>query len=433
MSIKEELKRKIATRKIKFGVIGMGYVGLPLAIEFAKEDFKVTGFDINKKRIEKINRGESYIDDIPSEKLKAVVEKGTLSGTSDFDRLKEMDIISICVPTPLRKTKDPDISYILSATQAIAERLRPGHMIILESTTYPGTTEELVKPELEKTGLKAGKDFFLAFSPERVDPGNKKYSTKNTPKIVGGLTPDCLEIASSFYLQVIEKIVPVSSPKVAEMTKILENTFRAINIGLANETAMICEKLGIDVWEVIEAASTKPFGFMPFYPGPGLGGHCIPIDPHYLSWKLKSYNYNARFIQIADEINTKMPLYVVKKISKALNDHKKPINGSKILILGVAYKPDVSDIRESPALDVISLLKEMKGKVYYNDPFIPEIDEAGLKMQSLPLEYIEDYDIVVIVTNHSTYNYREIVEKAKLVVDTRNATKGISSSKIYKL
>ncbi len=433
MSIKEEIKSRILKKEIIFSVIGLGYVGLPLAVEFAEAGFKVVGFDIDRKKIDLINRGKSYIDDIPSERLQPLVEKKILEASDNFDRLKEVDVISICVPTPLRKTKDPDISYILSATKEISKRLKKGHVVILESTTYPGTTEEIIKPELEKTGLKVGKDFFLAFSPERVDPGNKKFTTKNTPKVVGGVTEDCLEIVSTLYSQVIEKVVPVSSPKVAEMTKILENTFRAINIGLVNETAIICDKLGIDVWEVIDAAATKPFGFMPFYPGPGLGGHCIPIDPHYLSWKLKAYNYNARFIQLADEINSSMPYYVVEKISRALNDDGKPINGSKILILGVAYKPDVSDTRESPALDIISLLRERKGIVDYNDPFVPEIREAGLQMKSVPLDEIEKYDIVVITTNHSVYDYREIVERAKMILDTRNATRGIVSPKIYKL
>ncbi len=433
MSIKEDLKERIINKEIFFGVIGLGYVGLPLAVEFANAGFKVLGFDISPEKVESVNKGTSYIDDIPSQILKPLVESGKLQATTDFDRISEVDAISICVPTPLRKTKDPDISYILSATKEIAKRLRRGHIVILESTTYPGTTEEIVKPELEKNGLRAGKDFFLAFSPERVDPGNRKYTTKNTPKVVGGVTPDCLELVSTLYNQVIDSIVPVSSPKAAEMTKILENTFRAINIGLANETAIICEKLGIDVWEVIEAAATKPFGFMPFYPGPGLGGHCIPIDPHYLSWKLKSYNYNARFIQLADEINTSMPIYVVEKVSQALNDAGKPINGSKILVLGVAYKPDISDTRESPSLDIISLLMERKGIVFYNDPYIQKINEAGLNMTSVPLNNLEEYDVIVIVTNHSKYNYREIVEKAQLIVDTRNATRGISSPKIYKL
>ncbi len=433
MSTKEELKSSILSKKIKFGVIGLGYVGLPLAVEFAEAGFNVLGFDISKEKVEKINEGVSYIDDIPSSRLRPLVESGKLSATTDFDKLAEVDAISICVPTPLRKTKDPDISYIISATKEIARRLRRGHIIILESTTYPGTTEEIVKPELEKSGLKVGKDFYLAFSPERVDPGNKKYTTRNTPKVVGGVTPDCLELVSLLYNQVIETIVPVSSPRAAEMTKILENTFRAINIGLANETAIICEKLGIDVWEVIEAAATKPFGFMPFYPGPGLGGHCIPIDPHYLSWKLKSYNYNAKFIQLADEINTSMPIYVVEKIARALNDVGKPINGSKILILGVAYKPNISDTRESPALDIISLLLERKGIVSYNDPHIPQIKEAGLDLKSVPLDNLEEYDVVVIVTNHSDYDYNEIVERAQLIVDTRNATRGIKSPKIHKL
>jgi len=433
MSTENSLLLKIKEKNAAVGIIGLGYVGLPLGVEFALSGYNVKGFDLDQKKITSIKDGISYIKDVLTEELSKVVKSGNFSATTNFDELSEMDAIIICVPTPLRKTKDPDISYVVSATKEIAKRLRKEQIIVLESTTYPGTTEELIKPQLEETGLIAGKDFFLAFSPERVDPGNKNYKTKNTPKLIGGLTKNCLELTTELYKNVMEKIVPVSSPKVAEMAKILENTFRAINIGLANETAIICDKLDINVWEVIDAAATKPFGFMPFYPGPGLGGHCIPIDPQYLSWKLKYYNYNARFIEIADEINSKMPEYVVQKIADALNTVKKPINGSKILILGVAYKPDISDLRESPALDIISLLSEKNAEIFYNDPYVPEFNENDFSFKSTNLDNLDQYDIVIIATNHSSYDYNDIFNKSKLIFDTRNALKNLDSEKIFRI
>jgi UDP-N-acetyl-D-glucosamine dehydrogenase len=378
-----------------------------------------------------INKGVSYIGDVKQEILKDVVKKGKLSATTDFAALKKADVISICVPTPLRKTKDPDISYILSAVEMIARYLQKGQLIILESTTYPGTTDECVLPRLELGGMKVGRDFFLAFSPERVDPGNAIYHTKNTPKVIGGITPACTKRAVEFYGIMFDKIIPVSSTRCAEMVKLLENTFRSVNIGMVNEMALMCDKLDLDVWEVIDAAATKPFGFMPFYPGPGLGGHCIPIDPHYLSWKLKALNYYAKFIEIAGEINSKMPEYVVEKLVLALNDRGKPIKGSKILILGVAYKRNVSDLRESPALDVLSLLKKRGARIAYNDPYIPEIDEEFLKLKSVKLmdKSVKGYDCVVIVTDHSCYDYVKICKAAPLVFDTRNAAKNVKARK----
>lgn len=420
----------------KAAVIGLGYVGLPLAVEVAKAGIPAVGVDNNEEKVALVNKGISYIGDIKTSELKPLVKSGKLSATTNFDALKDADAISICVPTPLRKTRDPDISYIVAAMEQISKRLRKGQLIILESTTYPGTTDEVLLPEFEKNGLKVGKDFFLAFSPERVDPGNPLYNTKNTPKVIGGVTPACLKKSMEYYSAVFEKVIPVSSTKSAEMVKLLENTFRSINIGMVNEMALMCNKLGIDVWEIIEAAATKPFGFMPFYPGPGLGGHCIPIDPLYLSWKLRALKYNAKFIELASEINASMPVYVVQKIMEALNGEKKSVKGSKIFILGAAYKRDISDVRESPALDVIMLLKEKGAVVSYNDPFIPEVDEGEFKLQSVPLneKTLKEADCVVIITNHSSYNYKMICKNAKLVMDTRNATKGIKgSAKIIKL
>lgn len=420
----------------KAAVIGLGYVGLPLAVEVAKAGIPAVGVDNNEEKVTLVNKGISYIGDIKTSELKPLVKSGKLSATTNFDALKDADAISICVPTPLRKTRDPDISYIVAAMEQISKRLRKGQLIILESTTYPGTTDEVLLPEFEKTGLKVGKDFFLAFSPERVDPGNPRYNTKNTPKVIGGVTPACLKKSMEYYSAVFEKVIPVSSTKSAEMVKLLENTFRSINIGMVNEMALMCNKLGIDVWEIIEAAATKPFGFMPFFPGPGLGGHCIPIDPLYLSWKLRALKYNAKFIELASEINASMPVYVVQKIMEALNGEKKSVKGSKIFILGAAYKRDISDVRESPALDVIMLLKEKGAVVSYNDPFIPEVDEGEFKLQSVPLneKTLKEADCVVIITNHSSYNYKMICKNAKLVMDTRNATKGIKgSAKIIKL
>ena len=434
----DEIKSMIDRREFRVGVVGLGYVGLPLAVEFAKAGFHVTGFDVDQKKVDLLNDGKSYIPDVSQDTLGELVKDGLLDATTDFSRIKEMDGIIICVPTPLSKTKDPDMRYIQSATHSIAGNLREGHVISLESTTYPGTTDEFVKPILESSGLKVGRDFFLAFSPERIDPGNKKYQVKNTPKVVGGVEPNSTEIVSYLYSKVIDKVVPVSSAKAAEMTKLLENTFRSVNIALVNEFAIMCQILGIDVWEVIEAASTKPFGFMPFYPGPGIGGHCIPIDPHYLSWKLKTLNYNARFIELASEINTNMPRYVVQRVADALNEFEKSVKGSQILVLGVAYKKDIDDTRESPALDVIKLLENKGADVKYNDPYVPELFLNGKTRNSVELteKLLQDVDCVVITTDHSDYDYNWIVENSKLVVDTKNATKNISDalkSKVVKL
>ncbi len=434
----DEIKSMIDRREFRVGVVGLGYVGLPLAVEFAKAGFHVTGFDVDQKKVDLLNDGKSYIPDVSQDTLGELVKDGLLDATTDFSRIKEMDGIIICVPTPLSKTKDPDMRYIQSATHSIAGNLREGHVISLESTTYPGTTDEFVKPILESSGLKVGRDFFLAFSPERIDPGNKKYQVKNTPKVVGGVEPNSTEIVSYLYSKVIDKVVPVSSAKAAEMTKLLENTFRSVNIALVNEFAIMCQILGIDVWEVIEAASTKPFGFMPFYPGPGIGGHCIPIDPHYLSWKLKTLNYNARFIELASEINTNMPRYVVQRVADALNEFEKSVKGSQILVLGVAYKKDIDDTRESPALDVIELLENKGADVKYNDPYVPELFLNGRTRKSAKLteKLLHDVDCVVITTDHSDYDYNWIVKNSKLVVDTKNATKNISDalkSKVVKL
>ncbi|MEK6713914.1 MAG: nucleotide sugar dehydrogenase [Nitrospirota bacterium] len=432
----DSLIKKLEQKSAKIGIIGMGYVGLPLALEFCKVGFDVTGIDLDKKKIDSINNGKSYIEDSTDAEVGSAVREGRLHATTDFSVLQQIDTVSICVPTPLRKTKDPDISYIISATKEIKKYLHPGQLIVLESTTYPGTTEEIILPELESSGLKVGVDFFLAFSPERIDPVNKLFNTKNTPKIIGGVTLKCTESARALYSQAVDKIVTVGSTRAAEMVKLLENTFRAVNIGLVNEIAIICNKLGMDVWEIIDAAATKPFGFMPFYPGPGLGGHCIPVDPLYLSWKLKMFNYNARFIELASEVNTNMPYFVVTKVFDALNAHRKSINGSNILVLGAAYKKDVGDVRESPALDVIRLLKDKGGVISYNDPHVPLLHEDNMDLRSIDLsDYsaLKNYDCTVIVTDHSSYDYKKVVECSNIVVDTRNATKGIVSNKIVRL
>jgi UDP-N-acetyl-D-glucosamine dehydrogenase len=405
-------------------VIGLGYVGLPLATVFAEAGFKVVGFDPVLEKVDRINRGESYILDVSSEQVKRLVDKGLLSATADPAALKNADAVSICVPTPLRKTGDPDLSFIIAATEELAPYLHPGMVVVLESSTYPGTTRELVLTRLEETsGLKVGKDFFLAFSPERVDPGRTDWTTYNTPKVVGGITPACCEVSAVWYQQALKTVVQVSSTEVAEMAKLLENTFRMINIGLVNELAIMCDRLGVDVWEVIDAAATKPFGFMKFTPGPGLGGHCIPIDPLYLSWKLRSLNYTARFIELASEINTGMPRFAVSKVQDALNDHGKPVKGSRVLVLGAAYKPDIDDLRESPALDVIGLLRNKGADVVYHDPFIPHIKHEGFEMSSVSdlMGEVKKADCVAIVTNHTGYDYPAILEAAALIVDTRNA------------
>ncbi|HET6312240.1 MAG TPA: nucleotide sugar dehydrogenase [Chloroflexia bacterium] len=417
---------KLRNREARVGIIGLGYVGLPLAVIFAEAGYHVTGIDVDPRKVEALNSGESYIEDVPSEAIKPLVDGGLLDATTDFSVLREIDAVSICVPTPLRKTRDPDVSFILAANEQVAKYLHPGMAIVLESTTYPGTTTELVLPRLREAGLTVGEDFFLAFSPERVDPGRTDWTTRTTPKVIGGVTPACLEVALAFYGGAIEKLVPVSSTEAAEMVKLLENTFRAVNIGLVNEVLLMCDKLGLDVWEVIDAAATKPFGFMKFTPGPGLGGHCIPIDPLYLSWKLKTLNYNARFIELASEINTEMPIYWVQKVQDALNDEAKPVKGSKVLVLGVAYKKDVSDIRESPAMDIILLLQEKGARVSYHDPHVPAFHHEALEMASVTdLEAaLQDNDCTMIVTDHSSYDWDMVHRHARVLVDTRHALGG---------
>lgn len=424
MDIKETLIKKLENRTARVGVVGTGYVGLPLAVVFAEAGFDVVGVDPDEEKVAAINRGESYILDIESARVAALVEAGKLTASTDYAALADVDAVSICVPTPLRKTGDPDLSFIAAASKSLAPYLHTGMVIVLESSTYPGTTREMVLPVMEETsGLKVCKDFFLAFSPERVDPGREDWTTINTPKVIGGITRDCGEVATAWYGMALETIVPVSTTEVAEMAKLLENTFRMINIGLVNELAIMCDRLKIDVWEVIDAAATKPFGFMKFTPGPGLGGHCIPIDPLYLSWKLKSLNYNAKFIELASEINTYMPRFTLGKIQDALNRHKKPVNGSRVLVLGIAYKPDIDDLRESPALDVIHLLQEKGAEVVYHDPYIPHLDHENLLMDSVPdlMSAVEEADCVAIITNHSDYDYGAILEAAQMVVDARNA------------
>jgi len=408
-------------------IIGMGYVGVPLAVEFARGGLRVTGIDTDPDKVAALEAGRSYIPDVPSEEIAAFRAAGKLSATTGFDVLAEADAVCICVPTPLRKSEDPDISYIVAAVDAIAPRLRPGMLIVLESTTYPGTTEELVLPKLEATGLRAGQDFHLAFSPERVDPGNREFTTRNTPKVVGGVTPACAERAAALYRHAADTVVPVSSARCAEMVKLLENTFRAVNIGMVNELAQICDRLGVDVWEVIDAAKTKPFGFMPFYPGPGLGGHCIPIDPLYLSWKLKTLDYNARFIELASNINSAMPLYVVEKIMEALNNVEKSVKGSRILVLGVAYKKNVSDVRESPALDIMGLLLQRGADLAYADPFVPRLTVLGAELEAYdPGTGVAGFDLVAIITDHDALPFEDILRDARLVYDARNVTARIT-------
>lgn len=436
MTHSEQLRQKIENRKARTGVVGLGYVGLPLAVELAHAGFSVTGIDIDQSKVDSLNRGESYIQDVPTSVLKPLVDNGLIKATTDFAAVAGLDTINICVPTPLRKTKDPDMSYIVSSCQSIAKYFHAGMLVILESTTYPGTTDELMLPMFERDDLKVGEHFFLCFSPERVDPGNEKFQTKNIPKVVGGITPACTEVGALFYKQSLDTVVPVGSTRVAEMVKLLENTFRMINIGLVNEIALMCDRMNIDVWEVIDAAATKPFGYMPFYPGPGLGGHCIPIDPFYLSWKTKQAGIEARFIELAGYINGSMPHFVVDKIQNALNDHTKPLKGSRVHILGVAYKRDIDDVRESPALDIIHLLGKRGATVGYSDPFVAHLRADGVvpAMDSVdPETAAAEADCVVIVTDHKAFDYSKIVEKAKLIVDTRNALKGRVSDKIVRL
>jgi UDP-N-acetyl-D-glucosamine dehydrogenase len=430
----EALRERIASRTARVGVVGLGYVGLPLALEFAQAGFPVTGIDVQEEKVARLNWGDSYIQDIPSKLLAEMIDSNRFSATSDFSVIADLDTINIAVPTPLRKTKDPDMSYVVAACQQVAEHMTPGKLVILESTTYPGTTDELVLPMLEQSGLKVGEDFFLCFSPERIDPGNPKYNTRNIPKVVGGITPACTEMGRLFYAQALEKVVPVSSTSVAEMVKLLENTFRMINIGLVNELAMMCDRMGINIWEVIDAAATKPFGFMPFYPGPGLGGHCIPIDPFYLSWKSKQAGIEARFIELAGYINGQMPHFVVDKVQNALNDSGKPLKGSHVHVLGVAYKRDIDDVRESPAIDMMLLMERKGAKVTYSDPFVPTLRLCEREIHSSDTLAMSDQaDCVLVATDHSGFDYREILNKAHLIVDARNSYKGQTSEKIVRL
>lgn len=425
------LEAGIVERRALVSVIGLGYVGLPLALTYIKAGFNVLGLEVDKQKLALLSRGESGIVDVENEELAKCLEKDELRITDDFSRLSESDIMAICVPTPLDKTKSPDVSYLLDATKQIKKYLQRGQLVILESTTYPGTTQELICPILEETGLTVGDDFFLAYSPERVDPGNRRFSIANTPKVLGGITDRCLYYAKLFYEQVVDSVIPVSSAKSAEMVKLLENTFRSVNIALVNEVALMCNVLGIDVWEVIDAAATKPFGYMRFYPGPGLGGHCIPIDPHYLSWKLKSLNYYARFIELAGEINSNMPRFVMGKVMKGLNEDGKSVKGSGVLVLGVAYKANINDVRESPALDIIRLLQESGADVLYHDPFVPSLMLDGEEFNSTPLtgELLQKLDCLVITTDHSDLDYGWIASHSKLIVDSRNATKNLGQTK----
>lgn len=435
---KDKLINKLNNRSARVVVLGLGYVGLPLAVVFAEAGFQVTGVDIDAEKVERLNNGVSYIQDIPQESILKLVGSGHLSATSDFEVIQEADAVSICVPTPLRKTRDPDLSYILSVTEEISNYIHQDMVIILESTTYPGTTRELLMPMIKKSsGLTAGEDYYLAFSPERVDPGREDWTTVNTPKVVGGITDNCTQVASVFYEQAIDTVVTVTSTETAEMTKLLENTFRMVNIGMVNEMALMCDLMDINIWEVIDAAATKPFGFMKFTPGPGLGGHCIPIDPLFLSWKLRALNYTARFIDLASEINTGMPRVVVNKIQDALNEYSKPLKDSKVLILGVAYKPDIDDIRESPALDIIGLLQQKGAEVLYHDPYIPHFSDGDFELDSVVdlKEGIRSADCVAIITNHSHYDYEMILEESVCILDARNALgkTGQADPKVFSL
>ncbi len=431
MQLKDQLLAKIENRTACIGVVGLGYVGLPLALEFARAGFKVIGYDVSDRVASSLMAGKSHIQDVPAADLAQLVKAGKFEATSDERRMQEMDAVSIAVPTPLAKTRDPDMGYILAAADAIGRNCRPGIVVVLESTTYPGTTRELMLPKLEAAGLTVGEDVFLAFSPERVDPGNPTWNTKNTPKIVGGITAACTEVATALYATCLDTIVPVSGTETAELVKLLENTFRSVNIGLVNEMAIVCDKLGVNIWEVIDAAATKPFGYMPFYPGPGLGGHCIPVDPFYLSWKAREYDFSTRFIELAGEVNTAMPYHIVDAIAAALNNHKKSLKGSKLLILGVAYKRDVDDLRESPSLKIMELLKQRGVEFDYNDPHFPQLHKMRHynyeHMKSVPIsaQTLANYDGVVIATDHTSYDYAAIVDGSKLVVDTRNATRRV--------
>jgi len=434
-SAADALRRKIDRRSAHLGVIGLGYVGLPLAVEFAKAGFRVTGIDVDAARVKELMRGRSYVQDVLSKDVRELVRSGRLQATDDFRVLRKTDAVNVCVPTPLSKQRDPDVSYIVSATQQVAKYLHRGMLVILESTTYPGTTDELLLPLLTGTGMQVGRDFFLAFSPERVDPGNPQFNTRNIPKVVGGVTPACTDVAVRLYRQRLERVVPVSSTQVAEMVKLLENTFRSVNIGLVNELALMCARLGIDVWEVIEAAGTKPFGFMPFYPGPGLGGHCIPIDPFYLSWKARASGFEARFIELAGHVNGQMPDHVVNLVAQCLNRRGRAVRGSKVLVLGVAYKADIDDTRESPALDIMQTLRERGARVEYSDPHVPRLDFLGRTLKSTPITpaKLRSFDCVVVATAHKDFPYRDILRHARGIVDTRNAFRHRRSPKIVRL
>ncbi|MEW6724064.1 MAG: nucleotide sugar dehydrogenase [Bacillota bacterium] len=431
----QRLKEKILTRKATIGVIGLGYVGLPLAMEFCRAGYNVVGFDTDQHKVEALKAGKSYIPDVPSETVAAAVQAGRFAACSEFDRLSEVGAVSICVPTPLRKTKDPDVSYIIAAVRELKTRLHRPMVVVLESTTYPGTTEELLQTEIQVAGFRVGTDVYLCFSPERVDPGNPVYHTKNTPKVIGGVTPACTEMGALLYSQIVDQVIPVSSAKAAEMVKLLENTFRAVNIALVNEMALMCQRMGINIWEVIEAAATKPFGFMPFYPGPGIGGHCIPLDPMYLSWKAKMYNFYNRFIELASDINGNMPYHVVQRIGEVLNFAGKPISQSVILCLGLAYKKNVNDNRESPSLDVVRLLRYLGAHVQYSDPFVPVYKEEAFEAESVALtpERIAAADCVVLLTDHSAFDYSLIAQHARRIVDTRNAFKGMVQPNIFRI
>ena len=433
--MKDQLIRRIADRTAVVGVVGLGYVGLPLAMEFAKAGFRVVGYDVSRRVNDLLNAGESHIQDVPAAEVAEQVRAGRFVATDDGARLGECDAVSIAVPTPLSKTRDPDMAYVLAAADTVARNARPGMVVVLESTTYPGTTRELFEPRMVKAKLTVGEDVFLAFSPERVDPGNAKYHTKNTPKVLGGITPACVEVAKALYEACIDTVVPVASPEAAELVKLLENTFRAVNIGLVNEIAIVCDKLGVDVWEVIDAAATKPFGFMKFTPGPGIGGHCIPLDPHYLAWKMRTLNYKTRFIDLASEINSEMPDFVVEKVAHALNDERKAVNGSRVLVIGVAYKKDIDDCRESPALHILDRFFAKGADVSYHDPFVPSIEVAAGTMESVAFtpETLKAADVVVIVTDHTTVAYSDVLEHADLIVDFRNAMKGVEDAKIVRL
>jgi UDP-N-acetyl-D-glucosamine dehydrogenase len=429
--VKEQLLKRIADRSATIAVVGLGYVGLPLAVEFAKAGFNVIGYDVSQRVVDLLMRGESHIQDVPASEVAALVRSKKFIATTDESMLKTADTISIAVPTPLAKTRDPDMSYVIAVAEAVQRQAHRGVLIVLESTTYPGTTREVMQPRFEALGYKVGEDVFLAFSPERVDPGNEKWNTKNTPKVVGGITPACVEVAKALYETCIDTIVPVSTPEAAELVKLLENTFRSVNIGLVNEMAIVCDKLGVDVWEVIDAAATKPFGFMKFTPGPGIGGHCIRLDRHYLAWKMRTLNYRTRFIELASEVNSSMPEYVVEKTAIALNDDRKSVKGSRILVLGVAYKRDIDDMRESPALDVIRLLEERGATVDYHDPHVPSYREDGHTRSGVALtdEIVGSADAVVIVTDHRAVDYKRLVDHAKVIVDTRNALAKIPAGK----